>query len=182
MNAMNTIFLWFYRLPIAGAVFLTLLITAAFLFLRDKYGKRKYWTSGIALLLLCWTLVILFATLGQRAEGETLSDPVLIPFYSYYTVLKGGPRELCRANLMNAILFYPAGLFGCELLPPGRRPGWKIAVMTGVFALLSIGIEYTQYRMALGLAETDDVIHNALGALLGALACRIPTLPLPKHR
>lgn len=39
---------------------------------------------------------------------------------------------------------------------------------------MSIGIEYAQYRFGLGLAEVDDVIHNALGAMLGALARSIP--------
>ena len=34
--------------------------------------------------------------------------------------------------------------------------------------MLSAGIEYAQYRYALGMAEVDDVICNTLGAFIGA--------------
>ena len=34
--------------------------------------------------------------------------------------------------------------------------------------LLSAGIEYIQYRFALGVAETDDVICNTLGTVIGS--------------
>lgn len=167
---MRKLFLWFYCLPIADAVILILLATAAFFFLRDRCGKTIWWKAGTLLLLLVWISVILFGTLGQRTEGENLSEPILIPFRSYYTALNGGTKEIYRTNFMNAVLFYPTGLFGCEILPKRWRRVWKVAMTACVFALISIGIEYSQYRFALGLAEMDDVIHNILGTLLGALA------------
>lgn len=168
---MRTLFLWFYCLPISGAVLLIALATVMFLFLRERLGNTPYWKAGIPILLVCWIAVILFGTLGQRTEGGNLSEPILIPFYSYYTALNGGSQELYRTNFMNAVLFYPAGLLSCELLPGRLRKIWKVILVTCVFALVSIGIEYSQYRFGLGLAEVDDVIHNALGTLLGALAC-----------
>lgn len=168
---MKKLFLWFYCLPISDAVLLIVLATVVFLFLREKYGNTLYWKIGIPILLVCWIIVILFGTLGQRIEGENLSEPILTPFYSYYTALNGGPEELYRTNFMNAVLFYPAGLLGCEVLPKRWKKVWKVVLVPCIFALVSIGIEYTQYRFALGLAETDDVIHNTLGTLIGALAC-----------
>ena len=39
--------------------------------------------------------------------------------------------------------------------------------------LLSAGIEYTQYRFALGVAETDDVICNTLGVFIGSTSLLI---------
>ena len=39
--------------------------------------------------------------------------------------------------------------------------------------ILSAGIEYAQYRYALGLAETDDVICNTLGAFIGSTSLLI---------
>lgn len=168
---MRKIFLWFYCLPISDAVLLIVLATVIFLFLREKYGNTPYWKIGIPVLFGCWIIVIFFGTLGQRTEGGNLSEPILAPFYSYYTALNGGSQELYRTNFMNAVLFYPAGLLGCEVLPKRWSKVWKMILATCVFALLSIGIEYSQYRFAMGLAEVDDVIHNTLGTFLGALAC-----------
>lgn len=168
---MRKLFLWFYCLPISKAVILILLGTVLFLFLRKKFGDTLYWKAGIPLLFICWIAVILFGTLGQRTEGGNLSEPILKPFYSYYTALSSGNKELYRTNFMNTVLFYPAGLLGCAVLPRRRHKFRKIVLLTGLFALLSIGIEYTQYRFGLGLAEVDDVIHNTLGTLLGAVAC-----------
>lgn len=168
---MRKIFLWFYCLPILDAVLLIVLATVVFLFLRKRFGNTLYWKVGIPFLFFCWVAVIFFGTLGQRTEGGNLSEPILMPFASYYTALNGGSKELYRTNFMNAVLFYPAGLLGCEALPKRWRKIWKVMLVTCVLALVSVGIEYTQYRFGLGLAEVDDVIHNTLGTLLGAVAC-----------
>lgn len=69
---------------------------------------------------------------------------------------------------MNVILFYPAGLFACALLP-GRWNGMKkVLLVTALSAIASVGIEFCQYRFVLGQAEIDDVIHNTLGVWIGA--------------
>lgn len=177
---MRKIFLWFYCLPIVDAVLLTLLATAGFLLLREKFRDIPYWKAGVTLLFLAWIAVILYGTLGQRTEGGNLSQPILTPFASYYALLHGGTKELYRTNFMNAVLFFPAGLLGCEALPKRWNKSWKAALITVLFALASLGIEYTQYQFGLGLAETDDVIHNTLGTLLGAIACGA-SIKLPKH-
>lgn len=167
---MKQLFLWFYCLPILDAVTLVLLATAAFCWLRQRLGETKFWKIGIFVLFCCWLAVIFWGTLGQRTEGGSRQDPVLMPFYSYYMALSGGPKELYRTNFMNAVLFYPGGLLGCQLLPrQWSRRRKTLGIVLG-FLLLSAAIEYCQYRYALGLAETDDVIHNTLGALAGALA------------
>lgn len=171
---MQKIFLWFYCLPISGAAFLIALSTVIFLFLRGRLGTAPCWKGILFLLLVCWTAVILYGTLGQRSGSGSLPPPSLIPFHSYRTALSSGSRELFRANFMNAVLFYPTGLLGYDLLP--KRWGMRriLVLVTCICALTSIGIEYSQYRFCLGLAEADDIIHNTLGALLGAIACGCP--------
>lgn len=172
---MRVIFLWFYRLPIAEAVMLILTCTALFLLLRKYMESCRCWKAAMGVLLCCWGILILYATLVQRTEGSGSSVPIWTPFHSYYAVLHGGSRELYRSNFMNAVLFYPAGLLGYELLPKRWGNIGKLAAVTIFFALASFGIEYAQYRFRLGLAETDDIIHNGLGALLGALPCCLRT-------
>ena len=99
----------------------------------------------------------------------------MIPFHSYRAVIAGENKEILRSNFMNVVLFYPAGLFACELLPKSWSRAKRVILVAVLFALVSAGIEFCQYHFALGQAEVDDVIHNALGALIGAL---IGTMPI----
>lgn len=115
--------------------------------------------------------MIFSGTLIQRTEGGNLSAPVLMPFASYQAAFNGGNKEIYRTNFMNVVLFYPAGLLGLEALPKDWYKLLKVALITALFFLVSACIEYVQYRFGLGLAEMDDVIHNTLGALLGAMVC-----------
>lgn len=177
---MRKIFHWFYCLPISDAVLLITLATVVFLLLRKECQKANWFKFGVPALFICWMAVVFFGTLGQRAGGKNLSEPILTPFYSYYIALNGGNPELYRTNFMNAVLFYPAGLLGCALLPSHWKTVRKVVLLASVFALLSIIIEYSQYRFGLGLAEADDVIHNTLGTLLGAVAC-CTSRTLDKH-
>ena len=70
---------------------------------------------------------------------------------------------------MNVALFYPAGLLAASLLPEKWSRWQKTLAVLLLFAQLSMMIEYTQLRYALGESEIDDVIHNTLGAFIGAL-------------
>ena len=74
---------------------------------------------------------------------------------------------------MNVVLFYPTGLLACELLPKSWNRAKRVILIAVLFALVSVGIEFCQYHFVLGQAEVDDVIHNTLGTLIGALICTI---------
>lgn len=166
---MRQLFLWFYCLPISHALALLLIAAVLFLELRKDLGGRRFWKSAILVLFICCLFVILFGTLGQRGGRETAMEPILLPFASYRAAIFGGEKELIRENFMNVALFFPGGLLGCELLPARWRRGRRILFAAGGALAISVGIELFQYGFGLGLAETDDVIHNTLGALLGAV-------------
>lgn len=173
---MEKIFLWFYCLPIPDALILYTAATVLFLWLRVKIANQIWWKIGISLLLFCWISVILYGTIGQRSGGTDYREPILIPFYTYYAVLTGSSSELLRESLMNALLFYPAGLLTFEALP-GKWSRWgKTLLIILSFAILSTGIEIQQYRLAIGLVEVDDIIHNTLGAILGTLGHSLPVV------
>lgn len=89
--------------------------------------------------------------------------------------------ELYRAMLMNVFLFFPLGLTLSNALPRKWHRWGRIALTTFVGCILSAGIEYTQYRYALGMAEVDDVICNTLGAFLGAVSL-LAAHAIEKHR
>ena len=169
---MKAIFLWFYCLPITGAVIWIILATGIFLHLRTKFGTRWFWRIGLVLMILCWTWVVANQTVLSRAPGVQ-QTPILEPFQSYVEVFQGGNREILRSQFMNVVLFYPAGLIIAALFPE-RWPLW-IKVLTALVLgfMFSRNIEHYQYYLAVGLPQVDDVIHNTVGALLGSMAIRI---------
>ena len=171
---LQTFFLWFYCLSITDAILLVIVVSAGYLILRQWLENKRLWRPVIALLFLAWLVVIAVATLTDRTPDLIPTEPELIPFHSYRAVIAGENKEILRSNFMNVVLFYPAGLFACELLPKSWSRAKRVILVAVLFALVSAGIEFCQYHFALGQAEVDDVIHNALGALIGALISTIP--------
>ena len=155
---------WVYCLPIANAVVLALAFSGGFFWMYRRYRRTRWWKTATVVLLTVWTGAVLAHTLLNRGEeGATVS---LIPLQTYITVLQGGEKELLRSAFMNVLLFYPGGLLMVSLFPK-----WRTTVVMGL-VLASISIEVCQYFFRLGFVEVDDILHNALGAVLGAVAFR----------
>ena len=108
--------------------------------------------------------IILYATILTRTPG--VPAVILTPFTAL-TAARQQP-ELYREMLMNVFLFFPLGLTLSNALPRKWHRWGRIILTTLIGCALSAGIEYAQYRYALGMAEVDDVICNTLGAFLGA--------------
>lgn len=128
-----------------------------------RVASRR-WRRGNLILAALMTAAILYATLFSRAEGST--GLILTPFASL-TAARIQP-EIYREMMMNVFLFFPLGLTLSNALPRKWHRWIRIILTTLVGCALSAGIEYAQYRYALGVAETDDVICNTLGAFLGS--------------
>lgn len=96
--------------------------------------------------------ITLFSRIGDGYRG------FLLPFHSYKLILAGEWRSLLE-NIGNVILFIPLGV----ALKCG---GMKDVKKAGFFA--SLLIEILQFTFALGTFECDDLIHNTLGAVIGA--------------
>ena len=152
-----------YALPLWMIIFLmlALLIVWAMLSLHQNQRKR---TIINAVLCSITALTILYATILTRTPGDY--KPILTPFATFTAALQ--QPELYREMLMNVFLFFPLGLTLSNALPRKWHRWSRIILTTLVGCIFSAGIEYVQYRYALGLAETDDVICNTLGAFLGA--------------
>ena len=114
------------------------------------------------LLLVEWVALMLCATVIFRPASAERGFR-LIPFSSYWDF---GPHgyllEMVAENILNMILFVPVGfLLGCGFM--GMT--WKRALLTGCG--LSVAIEILQLVFQKGFCETDDVIHNVAGCLIG---------------
>lgn len=128
--------------------------------------------------LFCAAVIaILYATILNRTPGNY--ELILTPFAALSAARQ--QPELYRAMLMNVFLFFPLGLTLSNALPRSWHRWGRIILTTLVGCALSAGIEYAQYRCALGLAETDDVICNTLGAFIGSTSLLIAHA-IEKHR
>lgn len=128
--------------------------------------------------LFCAAVIaILYATILNRTPGNY--ELILTPFAALSAARQ--QPELYREMLMNVFLFFPLGLTLSNALPRKWHRWLRIILTTLVGCALSAGIEYAQYRCALGLAETDDMICNTLGAFIGSTSLLIAHA-IEKHR
>ena len=157
-----------YALPLEIVILLVLLLLVGWAFLWE--GSKKSSCTTVNLVLLLITLVfIYYITILTRSSG--IHEVVLTPFATF-TAAHQQP-ELYREMLMNVFLFFPLGLTFSNALPRKWHRWGRIALTTLVGYALSAGIEYAQYRYALGMAEVDDVICNTLGAFIGSTSLLI---------
>lgn len=161
---------WVYTLPFGLVVLVVLLapcLWAGGRMLAVRHGMQRIWLLGNALLLLTALLAILFITVFSRTPGVY---PVILQAFRSLREAQEQP-EMYRTMLMNVLLFEPFALALGQLLPR-EWIGWlRILTVLLIGVLLSALAEWLQYRFSLGRVETDDVICNGLGSLLGSLSC-----------
>lgn len=128
---------------------------------------RRLWKLFNGAVFLAAVSAVLYATIYSR--GEAPQPAVLMPFSSFQEA-KIQP-ELYRSMLMNVFLFQPIGLSLPNILPKKAHP---VALTASFALLLSVGVEAAQFWFQLGRCETDDVIMNTLGAVIGCAAYQSP--------
>ena len=131
----------------------------------QRVGERRRVLFNTALACAA-AFIILYTTILTRTPG--VPAVILTPFAALAAAQQ--QPELYRAMLMNVFLFFPFGLPLSNALPQKWHRWLRIALTTLIGCILSAGIEYSQYRYALGMAEVDDVICNTLGAFIGSTA------------
>ena len=121
----------------------------------------KRWKTFFAIGTLAVSIaLILWLTLFSRLGSD--SRHFYPPFWSYRAILNGDSRALLE-NIGNVVLFIPIGVaialfLGCSV---------KQTLVIGF--TLSLVIESCQWFFWLGSYEIDDLIHNTIGAGIGAV-------------
>ena len=125
-------------------------------------GVKKGLRYGAVLLLAEWVLLVLCAIVIFR-ETSAERGYNLMPFWSYWDYGEHSYfMEMFGENILNMLLFVPIGfLAGCGL----ERMTFKKVLFLG--GGLSVFIELLQFVFKKGFCETDDVIHNVLGCIIG---------------
>lgn len=134
----------------------------------QRVGERRRVLFNTALACAA-AFIILYATILNRTPGNY--ELILTPFAALSAARQ--QPELYREMLMNIFLFFPLGLTLSNALPRKWHRWLRIALTTLIGCAFSAGIEYAQYRYALGMAEVDDVICNTLGVFIGSTSLLI---------
>jgi glycopeptide antibiotics resistance protein len=138
-----------------------------------------------ALFLGAWLLAMLAFTLraAHPLPGQVITDN-LVPFATVRIYLAHVDSPFWQSQLVgNLLLLLPLGLLGPLALPWLGR-WWRVLL---VAVLLSTSIELTQLVVPERSADVDDVLLNAIGALLGYFLLHTlglrprPQYPLPSQ-
>lgn len=121
----------------------------------------------IAFLALSQGLILAMTLFGREPGAERHFR--LLPFWSYRDAIFGGQKELGIQIISNFLLFVPLG----AALPLNFRWIDRSRKVLLVCALFSIGVELVQGIAGMGLCETDDMIGNTLGGILGFQIWRV---------
>ena len=135
-------------------------IVVSYYIRKEKLNKLQ----AMAILAEVIFMGIVFGSTVFTRTGTTRQYE-LVPVWSWRDILRYHDRQLLKENLLNCILLLPAG----ALLPlmMNREVKWQEALAFGV--LVSATIETSQLITMRGLFEWDDMIHNGLGCMVGAV-------------
>lgn len=139
---------------------LCIVMAIGFILYRGQRMK-KFVMGALAIeyyfLVLCSTVICRTAPVSKRME--------LMPFYNYADIWNGEDfKHTIMEILLNVALFVPIGF----LLGGIMHKGFLKVLLTGF--LLSSLIELLQFVSGRGLCETNDVVHNTVGCMLGYAA------------
>lgn len=146
---------------------------AAYFIEKRRIKSNLLWVLVLAL----WLVAISLATL-HRQSSETVSDGFQPLFQSYIDAQSNS--ESYRQNFLNIVLFFPGGLFLQSLFPARWPKVIGIIIPTLLLGGLSFAIELIQLYHNLGLAQMDDILHNTIGAFLGAIVALVIRILLNK--
>ncbi len=110
-----------------------------------------------------YIISVLYITLISRIHAIPSYTAVFTPLYSYTLAWKAHSLTQWMNIIFNYVMFIPLGI----LLPMSFKTfhNWKHTYLVGL--VFTTCIEVTQLITHLGIFETDDIINNALGCMIG---------------
>ena len=129
-----------------------------------RLSRGKNW---IARLLLVEYIFLIYCSTVIFRKGDESAGLDLRPFWSY-AAIQEGREELLLENIMNVLVFIPAGLLLGIVL---KQMTWWKALLIGFG--ISVTIEALQFFFMRGFSEFDDVMHNVFGCMIGFMIVAI---------
>lgn len=165
-----------YTMPLYKVCLVMVLLLVLWAYYRAYLPKKLFWSMNLCVLVVAVSAV-LYLTVFSRKVG--IYDVVLVPFSALSEAKKEPERY--RSMLMNVFLFFPLGMACANAFSDKMKMRRRVILVVAIGFALSTAVEYIQYRFSLGMAETDDVICNTLGALVGSLSVILADF-LGKHK
>lgn len=165
-----------YTMPLYKVCLVMVLLLVLWAYYRAYLPKKLFWSMNLCVLVMAVSAV-LYLTVFSRKVG--IYDVVLVPFSALSEAKKEPERY--RSMLMNVFLFFPLGMACANAFSDKMKMRRRVILVVAIGFALSTAVEYIQYRFSLGMAETDDVICNTLGAFVGSLSVILADF-LGKHK
>ena len=162
-------------LPILAALLCLWTISYYLIYKKWLEGKKQigFLSAVKCLTLLVYLGIVLEITVferglkitaeGFRWMGEGPMQMNLQPFFDFFRPEIVRPERAALLAVMNVVLFFPLGILIPVAWPRFRKFGWMLLAGAG----FSLFIETVQLIGRVGIFETDDLLFNTLGAMLG---------------
>jgi glycopeptide antibiotics resistance protein len=149
-----------------------LCVMAVWIFSRRKIIRVKL-RRLLGVVYIEYLVLMMCATIIFRDYSTCSLGVELVPFwnYKYYT------NEVLWETILNIVMFIPVGFCSAVFI---KRPALlKIFLLSMV---LSGTIELSQYLLQCGMCETNDLMNNSVGGVLGYLLYRSTPILLNAFR
>lgn len=133
------------------------------LWLRAK-GEKPGWARELVRLLFVVYAAALVQIIALRGGAGDVRAVQPVPLRTTLGELRAGLWPFIYHLVGNAVWFVPLGMFL-------HKKGAVRVLLTG--ACVSALLECLQWTLGTGVTDVDDIIINALGAVMGCIFCRI---------
>ena len=140
------------------------LLVFSFVYYCFQYREKERLARFAGVVLFgCACLFFVYLAVFRRTAHDVQAQ--LTPLWSYRAVISGKYGIDVYAQIIeNIVIFIPIGFFLPFLL--GEKKSSFLTVGVSGF-LLSLFAELCQLLFSLGVCETDDLLNNTVGALVG---------------
>ena len=158
-----------YDMMVIYGLLALLVVVMLAMFLRTCITNRYDMRPWPVVLFVVYMGVVLYLTIFMRVGVLESSTIRITPFDGIQRAVLEGDTEMLQHMLLNVILFLPFGYL-IPAMDPEHLRHWSFAMLGGL--MTSTVIEGIQMVFRLGEADVDDLVANALGAVIGYIAIR----------
>ena len=149
---------------------LLLVVLSVILLARHIWQNRETQQIPMTIGFAVWFCIVLYLTLFSRIGVSQSVQVDMTPFRGIVAAMEQRSLEPLTHAFLNVLLFVPFGY-----LIPASNPSALSRAGFAVFGglITSTVIEGLQMVLGLGMCDIDDVIANALGAIIGYIIYRL---------